>query len=177
MPNPLYDRLFGRHAGRDDAFLHMSDGTSLSYDAFLALAGRFAGALAAADLAPGDRLAVQVEKSPAALALYAAAVQAGVVFLPLNTAYTGEEMAYFVKDSGAKLLICDPARQADLAPVAAETGGRIATLDAHGQGSFADDAAAIAMARRYLERAIEFATLFSEREVFREALRSLSEES
>ncbi|MCE8420795.1 malonyl-CoA synthase, partial [Rhodovulum sulfidophilum] len=72
MTNPLYDRLFGRHAGRETPFLHLPDGGSLTHAAFLALAARHAHALNAFGLGPGDRLAVQVEKSPEALALYAA---------------------------------------------------------------------------------------------------------
>ena len=50
-------------------------------------------------LKPGDRVAAQIEKSPEALALYAACAQAGLVFLPLNTAYTVDELAYFIDSS------------------------------------------------------------------------------
>ena len=135
MANPLYDRLFAVHAGRTDTFLHLASGGALSYADFLALAARIANALSAAGLAPGDRLAAQVEKSPEALALYAACAQAGLVFLPLNTAYTVEELSYFIGNSGARLVVCDPGRQAALAPVAAGLGARIETLDAHGGGS------------------------------------------
>lgn len=85
MANPLYDTLFGRHAGRSAPFLHLADGTTLSYDAFLRLTARYAHALRAAGLQPGDRLAAQIEKSPEALGVYAACVQTGIVFLPLNT--------------------------------------------------------------------------------------------
>ena len=44
---------------------------------------------------PGDRVAVQVEKSLEALLLYLACLRAGAVFLPLNTAYTPAELDYF----------------------------------------------------------------------------------
>ncbi len=73
-------------------------------------------------LEPGDRLAVQVEKSPEALAVYAACVQAGAIFLPLNTAYTPAEVDYFVGDSGAKLLLATGTSEAALAEVAAAHG-------------------------------------------------------
>jgi malonyl-CoA/methylmalonyl-CoA synthetase len=88
-------------------------------------------------LVPGDRLALQIEKSPDALVLYAASVQAGVVFLPLNPAYTPAEVSYFVGNSGAKLLICDPAKSEGLQTVAAGTGARLESLDADRNGSFA----------------------------------------
>jgi len=62
-------------------------------------------------------------------------VQSGVVFLPLNTGYTVEELRYFVEDSGAALLVCDPARADALAPVAEAQGARLLTLDAAGGGT------------------------------------------
>ena len=47
------------------------------------------------DLAPGSRVAVQVDKSVEALVLYLATLRAGLVYLPLNTAYQSAEMEYF----------------------------------------------------------------------------------
>ncbi|KAG1647274.1 Malonate--CoA ligase [Nymphon striatum] len=82
-----------------------------------------------------------IDKSADALALYAACVQAGLVFLPLNPAYTPAEVAYFVTNSGAKLLIADPAKSASLASVAAEASARLETLDTSGNGSLSSRAA------------------------------------
>ena len=141
MPNPLFDTLFAPLKGRETPFLHLPDGATISGDAFLTLCAQVAGALGALGLQPGDRLAVQVEKSPQALAVYGGAVMAGVVFLPLNTAYTAEEVAYFLADAGAALLLCDGAKEADLAPVAARTGAKAMVLNADGSGSFADTVA------------------------------------
>jgi malonyl-CoA/methylmalonyl-CoA synthetase len=135
MANPLYDRLFGRHAGSSAPFLIAADGDVTSHAAFLALAARIAAALTGAGLEPGDRVAAQVAKSREALALYAACAQAGLVFLPLNTAYTAAELGYFLGDSGAACLVCDPAREGELAPVAAGCGARLMTLDADAGGS------------------------------------------
>ncbi|WP_102107020.1 malonate--CoA ligase [Oceaniglobus roseus] len=140
MTNPLYDALFGQHAGSEDPFLHLPDGSTRTYAAFLSQAARFAHALTDLGLAPGDRVAAQVEKSPEALAVYAACVQAGCVFLPLNTGYTGAELSYFIDNSGAKLVLCDGAKEAALAPVAAECNATLKTLNADGTGSFADAA-------------------------------------
>ena len=138
MPNPLFDTLFGRHAGRADPFLHLPGGGTLGYDAFLALSARLAHAIEGAGLVRGDRLAAQVAKSPEALALYAACMRTGVVFLPLNTAYTTAEMRYFVEDSGARLVVCDPADAEALHPVATGCGARLLTLDAAGGGTLAE---------------------------------------
>ena len=141
MANPLYDALFGRHAGSDAVFLRMPDESTLSYAAFLARAARFANVLAGSGLQPDDRVALQIGKSADALALYAACVSAGLVFLPLNTAYTADEVSYFVENSGAKLLICDPGGAEALTPVAANAGAALETLGTDGSGSLAQKAA------------------------------------
>lgn len=140
MANPLYDTLFGRHAGKDTTFLILPDGTRVTHAEFLVTAARTAGYLTSLGLSPGDRLAAQVAKSPEALALYTACAQAGVVFLPLNTAYTASEVTYFVEDSGAALVVCDSAVSADLAPIAEKLGAQLATLNVDGTGTLMDGA-------------------------------------
>ena len=129
-PNALYDALFAPHADSPRPFLHWQ-GRAIGYAKFLRLAARVANALQAVGLKPGDRVAVQVGKSPTALALYAGAVQAGVVYLPLNTAYTPAEVGYFTQDSGAGLLICDP----DGAEALAGACETVMTLSADGTGA------------------------------------------
>jgi malonyl-CoA/methylmalonyl-CoA synthetase len=139
MSNLLYDRLFGCHQGEQKPFLIFADGSQQSYDSFLRQTARFANVIQSIGLDVGDRLAAQIEKSAEALALYAACVQSGVIFLPLNTAYTPAEVSYFVGDSGAKLVVAD--QHFDLAAVASEHGAVLERLNADGSGSFADRAA------------------------------------
>ncbi|MFD3190125.1 malonyl-CoA synthase [Sedimentitalea sp. HM32M-2] len=141
MANPLYDTLFGRYSGQNSPFLHSEDGGHVTHAAFLAMAARFAHVFRELGAKPGDRLAVQVEKSPEALAIYAACVQAGIVFLPLNIAYTADEVSYFVENSGARILVCDGTRAAALGPVAAGAGAVLEVLNADGSGSLCDRAA------------------------------------
>ena len=139
MVNPLHDALFRPHLASDRMFLVGPDGLGgVSYGAFFELSAQFAHVLVDAGLEPGDRLVAQVEKSPAALALYVACVIAGVVYLPLNTAYTTEEVRYFLADSGARLLVCDAGKAASLGPVADASGARLAKMDANGAGEFCD---------------------------------------
>lgn len=135
MANPLYDALFGHHAGRDTPFLYLPNGQIITHAGFLAVTARYAHAFGVCGLKTGDRVAAQVEKSPDALALYAACVQAGLVFLPLNPAYTAAEVAYFVGNSGARLLVCAPDNAEALGEVAAKVNARLETMDATGQGS------------------------------------------
>ncbi|MCV0429870.1 MAG: malonyl-CoA synthase [Roseibium sp.] len=135
MPNPLFDNLFGIHAGKTTPFLHLADGTTISHVDFLAVTARIANVMTQNGLTPGDRVAAQVQKSPEALALYAACVQAGLVFLPLNTAYTVEELSYFIENSGASLIVCDERSEAALTAVANDLGARLETLNADGSGT------------------------------------------
>ena len=61
---------------------------------------------------PGDRIAVQVEKSPEALFLYLACLQSGAVFLPLNSAYQEGEVDYFLGDATPKVVVHQPKSEA-----------------------------------------------------------------
>ncbi|GAW35448.1 long-chain-fatty-acid--CoA ligase [Roseovarius sp. A-2] len=133
--NPLYDRFFAPHRDNKSVFLKLADGTALTYAEFRDRVGQIANTLLAWGLHPGDRVAVQIEKSPDALALYGACAQTGTVFLPLNTGYTADELSYFVKDSGAKLFICDPANAEALDPVARRHRAKLETLGVDGAGS------------------------------------------
>ena len=141
MTNPLYDRLFGCHEDSTDPFLRLPDGSVITYGSFIEMAGRLAEVLVGQGLRPGDRLAVQVGKSPEALALYAAAVRTGVVFLPLNTAYTVQEMEYFITDSDARMVVTGAESAEALRPVTEKAGRVLMLLSTDGSGSLMDAAA------------------------------------
>ena len=128
VTNPLYDALFAPLAGQARVFLALNDGAEISAGAFHATVARFAHGLRAAGVDVGARVVAQAEKTPQMLALYGAAVAAGAVFLPLNPAYTPEELAYFLRDSDAELLLVDPARVAALTPLARDLGVRLESL-------------------------------------------------
>ena len=134
MVNPMFDALFAPLAGRADTLLTLADGMGISGQAFLAMVAQQAHALSSVGVRPGDRVAVQVAKSPAALATYGACVALGAVYLPLNVAYTAGEIDYFLRDAAPAVFVCDPG-------FAAPTGVRVLTMDAQGAGSLADMAA------------------------------------
>ena len=137
MTNPLYDALFAPLKGRASRLMLLPDGREVTGVAFHAMMARAAGVLRAVGVQPGDRLAVQIAKSPEALAVYGVAVATGAVFLPLNTAYTPAEIDYFLGDATPLLFLCDPSGAARMAPVAVRHGARVMTLDRAGRGSFA----------------------------------------
>ena len=135
MPNPLYDKLFLPHEEQNSPFLYLSKGEMVTHKGFLQMAGRFANILSGLGLVIGDRLAVQVEKSEYGLAIYAACAQMGVIYLPLNTAYTPQELYYFIENSDASMFICETSREELLQPLVKSLGIRLATIDVLGNGS------------------------------------------
>ena len=105
------------------------------------LSARFAQALVGAGARRGDRIAVQVDKSAEALALYLACLRAGLVYLPLNTAYTPAEVTYFLQDASPALFVCRTGDENVLGDIAAAAGVRaVLTLDADGGGSLMTEA-------------------------------------
>ena len=79
--NLLFDTLIGAGAA-DTPFLERPDGSVIRYGDLDELTGRWANALVELGVQPGDRVAVQVEKSPENLILYLATVRAGVGLIP-----------------------------------------------------------------------------------------------
>jgi malonyl-CoA/methylmalonyl-CoA synthetase len=134
VSNLLYDALFGVGA-RDGLAIETADVT-LSFGQLDEAAARWAGALRELGVQPGDRVAVQVEKSLSNLLLYLGCVRAGAVMLPLNTGYTLAELSYFIDDAEPSLVVVDPVVEREVASIAATA--RTIALDARGRGPAAE---------------------------------------
>ncbi|WP_309093002.1 AMP-binding protein [Phenylobacterium sp.] len=105
----LYDRLAGGFpADRAKPCFLLSDGQALSYGWLEDAAARTAARLTSEGVQPGDRVALQAEKTPEVIVVYLATLMAGAVFLPLNSAYTGAEVEYFLADAEPRVFITDP---------------------------------------------------------------------
>ena len=129
-------------AGAQREFLCTPEGRRLSYAQVLGDSARLAHALRASGIVPGDRVAVQVDKTPEALLVYFAVLRAGAVYLPLNSAYTGAELEYFLRDAEPALLLATSERRASLAALCARVGvARLLTLEPGGQDSLLQAAA------------------------------------
>ncbi len=131
--NYLAHAISSASDGRGDAtfLIRDPDGEKVTYAAFWAGAERMAAVLVAAGVQPGDRVAVQADKTVAMLELYVGCVLAGGVFLPLNTAYTPTEVTYFLEDAKPRVFVCDPGTLEGLAPVAEAAGvAKVLTLGA-----------------------------------------------
>ena len=125
-------------------FLILSGGRTITYGDLEAGTARVASLIAALGVKTGDRVAVQVEKSPEAVFLYLGCLRAGVVFLPLNTAYRAEELDYFLEDAEPALVVCDPSATALIALCAARKIAHQLTLAADGSGTLLERSAACA---------------------------------
>ncbi|MFN3238149.1 MAG: AMP-binding protein [Pseudomonadales bacterium] len=113
-----------------------ASGQSFTYADINHITSTMAHWLTAAGLKPGERVMVQVEKSPANLFWYLAALRCGLIYLPLNTAYQPEELEYFVGNAEPSLVICDPAKQALFQEL---TNCQVVTLDKTGSFSAASE--------------------------------------
>ncbi|KAF0137203.1 MAG: malonyl-CoA synthase, partial [Rhodospirillaceae bacterium] len=92
--------------------------------------------LASLGCVKGDRVAVQVDKSPAALFLYLACLRVGLVFLPLNTAYRDDEVDYLIGDAEPAVVVASPAAAIKEATALRHGCRHFFTLAADGSGSF-----------------------------------------
>src|SRR6516165_362917 len=138
MTNHLFQKIRDRIAAQETSvFLETPDGqVRWTYADVLSISARYAAALIELGVEPGDRVAVQVEKSAQALMLYLGTIRAGAIFLPLNTAYTLTELSYFLGDAEPKIIVCDPAKQGAIEEIAIAAGVQsVETLGANGAGS------------------------------------------
>jgi malonyl-CoA/methylmalonyl-CoA synthetase len=139
----LFSRLFDGVEDLNRLAIETIDGQHISYGELVARAGQMANALVERGVKPGDRVAAQTDKSVPGLVLYLATVRAGAVYLPLNTAYTLNELEYFITDAEPSLVVCDPAKAQGIGAIAAKVGAKVETLDANGKGSLSDAAAKV----------------------------------
>ena len=131
MTNPLFDTLF-HHQRVDSTCLILHEESTISYGDLLRESAKVANTLTKLGVQPGDRVAAQIDKSVAAVALYLGTVRAGAVFLPLNTAYTASEVAYFINDAGPTLFVCRVRSEIELRSISDADDVQLETLDADG---------------------------------------------
>jgi len=125
------------HAKKE--LLCTNDGRSYSYADIEERSASIARVLKDFGASTGDRISVQVEKSPEALCLYLACLRAGLVFHPLNMAYTASEIEYFLDNAEPALVVCDPKNVSAIKTIADSTGCKhVFTLDGDGNGKLAD---------------------------------------
>ncbi|HXT08138.1 MAG TPA: malonyl-CoA synthase [Roseiarcus sp.] len=137
MSANVHDLLRARATDPAKIAIETPDGQVISYGELYARAGRMARALVDLGVEPGDRVAVQIDKSPDAIALALACFRAGAALLPLNTAYTLAEIEYFLGDAEPALTLCRPPQLAAMRALGERLTLRaVESLGDHGDGTF-----------------------------------------
>ena len=108
----------------DSTCIETIDGVEYSWRDMHLASACIANWLESLQLRRGDRVAVQVEKSPECLMLYLATLRAGLIYVPLNTAYQRSELDYFVRDAEPAVVVCTPTRATEIEPIARAAGCR-----------------------------------------------------
>lgn len=107
IPTGSVPELFGeaakRFAGKNALIFY---GTKISYKELHDLAERFAAALAGLGVNKGDRVALLLLNCPQYVIAYLGALKAGAVVTPVSPVYTSQEVAHQLKDSGARVVVC-----------------------------------------------------------------------
>lgn len=106
-PRNLAD-LVGRAASdQPDKIALIDGGRTLTWHELEHAVDGFAAGVAARSLHPGDRVGLLLPNSIEFVVAYFGVLRAGLVALPLNTAYTAEELGYQLTDSAAALVVTD----------------------------------------------------------------------
>jgi malonyl-CoA/methylmalonyl-CoA synthetase len=145
--NHLFDALAAAVPSPVKTLIELPDGKAVSFGEVFGLAERIGAHLIGLGVVPGDRVAVQVEKSWQNLALYLGVVRAGAVYLPLNTAYPLAELEYFLSDAAPRAVICRPENESGVRALAQKLNiNAIETLGTNADGSLLAKAAKAAPA-------------------------------
>src|SRR5881394_1556142 len=112
----------------------------LSYAELDDLSARLASLLREKGVEPGDRVGVMLPNVPEFPVAYYGVLRAGAIVVPMNVLLKRREIAFYLEDSGAKLLLawhgfcaeaCDGAADAGVELIEVEPAGFAATLAGH----------------------------------------------
>ena len=87
-------------------FLEYLDGSLITYEELEEQSSQYANGFSDLGLQPGDRVSVQVDKSPEVIFIYLACLRSNLIFHPLNTAYKESELSFFLDDAKPSVFIC-----------------------------------------------------------------------
>jgi long-chain acyl-CoA synthetase len=119
-------RAAAEHAERPAVRL---DGLVLSYSELRDAAGRATSLLSSFGVAPGDRVGIMLPNVPAFPIAFYGALGAGAIVVPMNPLLKSREVAYYLGDSGAKVLLAWHEAAGEAAKGAAGTGARVIEVD------------------------------------------------
>ena len=133
----FFDSVFTRYSTK--AVLTGSDDVTYTYSNLRSETSKVANVLTSLGCKKGDRVSVQVSKSPQALFLYLGCLRAGLAFHPLNTGYKKQELDYFLGNAEPSLVVCDEADAPVMLDLAsAHNIPTVLTLNSDGSGSLSE---------------------------------------
>jgi len=137
----LYALLRSRYPDDPNAVFLESESSAplLCYGDLDRLVARMGSRLRRLGVGVGDRVLVQAPKSADAVCLYLACLRSGAVFVPLNTAYTPDEVVGFLEDARPALLVCAPEGAEALREPVRAAGAELQTLGSQGEGTLIKD--------------------------------------
>jgi len=98
-------RLFSALEARPEKPALVFEGRTWTFGDLDRLSAAYARGLAAAGIGAGDRVAVFAETCPEVIVALLGHYRLGSIHVPINTRYSGEEVAHVLADSGAKAVL------------------------------------------------------------------------
>ncbi|MFI8280470.1 long-chain fatty acid--CoA ligase [Streptomyces sp. NPDC085929] len=114
--------LVNSAAARRDHVAVRHDDTTLTYAELDDASARFAAVLQGRGVRPGDRVAMTMPNVPLFPVVYYGVLRAGGVVVPMNPLLKAREVAYVLRDSGARVAVASPLFAQEVASAAAELG-------------------------------------------------------
>ena len=128
VPRDIGELIGSVAARRPDAEAIVAHSGRLSYAELDAAANRAARAWLELGVAPGDRVAACLPNDLEIIAAFHGAMRVGAIWLGVGEALAPPEKAYLLRDSGAAIVLCDPATASQLATQAAEIPQPLTTV-------------------------------------------------
>jgi long-chain acyl-CoA synthetase len=122
-------RETAQRRGDDVAFVDGPSGLQTTWATLDHAVDQLAAGLARHGLHPGDRVALLLGNRLEFVATYFAVLRAGMVALPLNTAYTRHEVTDLLERSGSRLVVADEGTEVVAAAAAPEGCGVVVVGD------------------------------------------------
>ena len=110
----------------------------LTYQDLDARTDRLAQVLLDQDVRPEEPVAILMDRSPELLISFLAVLKAGAAYVPLSVDFPAARQAQLLADTGARLLLVDPAHASQPFPADLRDGGSVRVLTIGGDGP--DDA-------------------------------------
>ena len=109
-------------AGHPDRVALRMDDLTLTYAQLHEAAGRMSALLAEHGVQPGDRVGIMLPNVPAFPIAFYGALAADAVVVPMNPLLKSREVAYYLSDSGARVVLAWQAAAGEAAKGAADAG-------------------------------------------------------